>query len=92
MTGRFPMLCTTLAVRLEMILLVRLRLGGQIEELGAVQADPVGPAVDAMVDLVRKLDVPEQIDPHAVLGFGGQVAAAFPDAPPGSRSSSASWR
>ena len=46
----------------------------QVEELGAVQADAVGPAVDAVVDLVGKLDVAEQLDVHAVGGLGGQIA------------------
>ena len=46
----------------------------QVEELGAVQAHAVGPAVDAMIDLVGEFDVAQELDADAVAGFGGQIA------------------
>ena len=62
-TGRSgPSVWTTGLVRLEVLLLGRV--GGlvQVQELGAVQADALGPAVEAVRRLVGQFDVPEQAD------------------------------
>ena len=52
----------------------RFGLAAQVEELGAVEADAVGAAIDAMIDFVGKFDVAEDFDVHAVERFGGQIA------------------
>ena len=57
-----------------MDLLGRLDLGAEVEELGAVQADAVRPAIDAMIDFVGELDVAQQFDADSVERFGGQIA------------------
>ena len=61
-------------IRLEMNLFGRLDVGAEVEELGAVQAYAVRPAIDAMIDFVGKLDVPQQLDADVVERFGGQIA------------------
>ncbi len=52
----------------------RLDLGAKVEELRPIQADAVGPALDAMIHFIGELDVAEHLDPNAVARFGGQIA------------------
>ena len=73
-TGLPSIACTTLRVGLVVLFFGRLDLGAQVQELGAVQADAVAAALDAVLHFVRELDVAEQLDAHAVGRFGRQVA------------------
>ncbi len=56
-----------------MILLAGLVVAGQIQKLGAVQANPVGAALQTADRFVRKLDVGIQANPDSVGGLGRQV-------------------
>ena len=61
-------------IGLKMDFFGRLGFGAEIEELGAIQTHAVGPAIDAMIDLVGELDVAQEFDADAVAGFGRQIA------------------
>ena len=57
-----------------MLFLRRVGFLAEIQELGTVQADAFAAALNAMTDLVRKLDVGVQENAHLVAGFGRQIA------------------
>ena len=59
-----------LAVGAVLLVLARLVVVRQVEELGAVEADAVAAVGEHALDLVRELDVSEQADAGAVLGDG----------------------
>ncbi len=63
-----------LFVGLEMIFFLGFAIAAEIEELRAIQPDPVRSALDAVGNLVRKLDVAQQFDPHAVSSDRRQLA------------------
>src|SRR6478735_6359640 len=50
----------------------RLRVALEIEKLGAVQANALGPALDAVLDLVGKLDIAVDVNRDAVPRFRAQ--------------------
>src|SRR5262249_6424900 len=60
-------------VRLEVLLLVGSDRLVQVQELGPVEADPLGAALEAVVRFLRELDVAVKLDAEAVLGEGGLV-------------------
>ena len=60
-------------VGVVVLFLGRLVLAGEVEELGAVQPDALGAAVDGVVDVLGELDVRLQADDVPVLRLGGQV-------------------
>ena len=60
-----------------LLLLGRLVVAAQEQELGAVEPDAVGAALLALLDFVGKLDVAQQLNPHAVGRLGRQVAELF---------------
>ena len=91
-TGRSPIALHDVAIGLKMFFFGRLAIGGEVEELGAIQADAVAAALDAMLDLVRKFDVAHQFDAHAVGRFGRQSRSVAELQPRPSAAASACWR
>ncbi len=61
-------------VGLVVIFLGGLGGAGEVEELGAIEADALAPGVDDLVDFLGELNVAEDLDARAVDGDGGELA------------------
>ena len=64
-------------VRGRLLFFGRLIVAREEEELGAIEADAVGPALLALLDFVGELDVAQQLDAHARRPFRPAGRGAF---------------